>query len=134
MFFFHPAKPLKDAATGWKARLEQFDIYGSIVFLPMIVCLLLCLQWGGSTYAWSSGRIIALFVVFGVLLIAFVAIQFWKKENATIPPRIASQRSVAASAWFSATLGAAFFVYVYYVPIWFQVCSPSSRRCSNEQV
>lgn len=86
---------------GWKAKLEQFDIFGTIVFLPMIICLLLALQWGGSKYAWGDGKIIALFVVFGVLLICFVSIQFWKGENATVPPRVISQRSVGAGAWVS---------------------------------
>lgn len=89
----------------------------------MIICLLLALQWGGSKYPWGEGRIIALFVLFGVLLIAFIAIQFWKQDNATVPPRVLKQRSVASGALFSVTLGAAFFIFVYYLPIWFQVSS-----------
>lgn len=105
---------------GWKEKLELFDIYGTIIFLPMIICLLLALQWGGSKYAWKDGRIIALFVVFGVLAIAFGVIQWWKQDNATVPPRVLGQRSVAGAAWFGATLGSAFFVFVYFLPIWFQ--------------
>jgi hypothetical protein len=35
------------------------------------VSLLLALQWGGSKYAWDNGRIIALFVLFGILITAF---------------------------------------------------------------
>lgn len=88
----------------------------------MIVCLLLALQWGGSKYPWSNGRIIALFVVFGVLLIAFSAIQVWKKDHATVPPRLLKQRTVAGACWYILTMGAAFFIFVYYIPIWFQVC------------
>jgi len=107
-------------ALGWKAKLEQFDLYGTIIFLPMIVCLLLALQWGGSKYPWHNGRIIALFVVFAVLAMIFGVIQAWKKDNATVPPRVLKQRSVAAAAWFGATLGSAFFIFVYYLPIWFQ--------------
>lgn len=40
-------------------------------------------QWGGTTYAWDSGPIIALFVVFGVTLLAFIASQAWLGENGT---------------------------------------------------
>ena len=84
------------------------------------MCLLLALQWGGSTYAWKDGRIIALLVLFGVLAIAFIAIQFWKQETATVPPRIFKQRSIASGFWFSLCLGAAMIALIYYLPVWFQ--------------
>lgn len=80
---------------------------------------------------WSNPRIIVLFVIFGVLLIAFITIQFWKKDNATVPPRIMRQRSVAAAAWFGATLGAAFFVFIYYLPIYFQAIKGASAMKSG---
>lgn len=108
------------SSIGWKARLSQFDLPGTIVFLPMIVCLLLALQWGGSKYEWSNGHIIALFVLFGVLLICFVAIQLKQGEAATIPPRLLKQRTVASAAWFSLALGSSFFIFIFYTPIWFQ--------------
>ena len=59
IFFFHPTQKsrAKALSVGWKEKLEQFDVFGSIVFLPMIVCLLLALQWGGSKYAWSNGKL-----------------------------------------------------------------------------
>ncbi|TKA27786.1 hypothetical protein B0A50_04887 [Salinomyces thailandicus] len=127
-FFYHPTKSAKakSLSGGWRQKLESFDIYGTTVFLPMIICLLLALQWGGSKYPWNNGRVIALLVVFAVLLIVFISIQAWKKENATVPPRIIRQRSVAAGAWFGACLGAAFFVFVYYLPIWFQAIKGTS--------
>lgn len=52
----------------------KLDPLGTLIFVPAIVCLLLALQWGGVTYDWSNGRIIALFVVFGIAIIAFVAL------------------------------------------------------------
>jgi hypothetical protein len=88
--------------------------------MPAIICLLLALQWGGSKYEWSNARIIVLFVMFGVLISIFIAVQFWKKDKATVPPRILRNRSVAASAWFAFCLGSGFFIMVYYLPVWFQ--------------
>ncbi|CAD0013159.1 unnamed protein product, partial [Aureobasidium pullulans] len=125
---FYIAKKL---SVGWKNRIMDFDPAGTVIFLPMIICLLLALQWGGSTYPWSSGRVIALFVVFGVLLAIFVSIQFYVGEKATIPPRIIKQRTVAASAWFGVSLGAAFFLFVYYLPIWFQAIKGVSATKSG---
>ncbi|THY34531.1 MFS transporter [Aureobasidium pullulans] len=130
-FFFNPTKSAKKLSVGWKNRVMDFDPAGTVIFLPMIICLLLALQWGGSTYPWSSGRVIALFVVFGVLLAIFVSIQFYVGEKATIPPRIIKQRTVAASAWFGVSLGAAFFLFVYYLPIWFQAIKGVSATKSG---
>jgi len=119
IFFTSP--PRKDEnSIGFKARSKQFDPVGTTFFIPAIVCLLLALQWGGSKYPWHNGKIIALFVVFGVLVIAFGLDQLWAQENATLPPRIIKQRSIYFGAWYTACLGASFFVLIYYVPIWFQ--------------
>ncbi|KAJ6519356.1 major facilitator superfamily-domain-containing protein [Mycena sanguinolenta] len=101
-------------------RLNQFDLVGTLCFIPAIVSLLLALQWGGSKYAWKSARIIALFCVFAIFIIIFVAVQIWKQENATVPPRIFVKRSIWAGGWFSLTMGASFFIFVFYIPIWFQ--------------
>lgn len=67
-----------------------------------------------------TGRVIALFVVFGILAIGFAAVQFWKQDNATVPPRILKKRSIAFGSWFALCLGGSFFVLIYYIPIWFQ--------------
>lgn len=103
-------------ALSWKAKARLMDIEGTIVFVPGIVCALLALQWGGSKYPWSNWRIIFLFVLFGILICTFVAIQFWKGDRATVPPRIIKQRTVGASAFFVATLGGSFFAIIYYIP------------------
>ncbi|KAI1366405.1 putative efflux pump [Xylaria arbuscula] len=101
-------------------RINRFDPIGTVLFMPGIISLLLALQWGGTTYAWSNGRIIALFVVFGILIIAFLYVQYLQQENATVPPRIFASRSVYSSSLFIFALGASFFSFVYYVPIWLQ--------------
>jgi len=119
LYFKVPGTHVKSDLSG-KQKLGQLDLPGTIVFIPAIVCLLLALQWGGSKYPWSSGRIIALFVVFGILIIAFIGIQLWQQEKATVPPRIIKQRHVWSAAWFAVCVGAAFFVMVYFLPIWFQ--------------
>ena len=80
--------------------------------MPCIIYLLLALQWGGTTYAWGDGRIIALFVVFSVQLLAFITVQTWVGDNATVPLRIVKQRSIASGSFFSMCVGAAFFIMV----------------------
>ena len=81
--FFNPPPPAHQESIGFVARVAKFDPVGTALFLPAIIVLLLALQWGGSTYPWSDGRIIALFVVFGVLIIGFIAVQILNGENST---------------------------------------------------
>ncbi|KAF7289430.1 Major facilitator superfamily transporter [Mycena chlorophos] len=102
------------------ARIDSLDPLGTIVFIPAVVSLLLALQWGGTTYAWNESRVVALLVVFGVLTIVFVLIQLWKQDNATLPPRILKQRSIWAGAYVEFTMGAAFFIVVFFFPVWLQ--------------
>ncbi|KAL8717164.1 MAG: hypothetical protein Q9225_005574 [Loekoesia sp. 1 TL-2023] len=123
VFFFTPATQTGEAqrkSLTWRQLLAQFDILGTLFFLPGVICLLIALQWGGSTYPWSSGRIIALLVLFGVCTLAFIAIQIWRPETATVSPALIKQRSIWAAGFFAFSIGSAFFVAIYYLPIWFQ--------------
>ena len=124
-----PAMPHDHRAA--KQHFDQFDIIGTVLFLPSIISLLLAMQWGGSTYAWNNWRIIGLFVVFGVLMTAFVAVQVWKKEDATVPPRIMKLRSISAGFLFSFCVGGSLMLLVYYLPIWFQVVKGESAASSG---
>jgi hypothetical protein len=40
------------------------------------------------------------------LVIAFALIQVWRPEQATLPPRIFVQRSIASGFWVNSCLGA----------------------------
>lgn len=112
---FPPVKPVP-----LKTQFKRLDPLGTLCFLPSIICLLLALQWGGSTYAWSSTRIIALFVLSGVLFFFFVAIQLWKQDTATVNPSIARNRSVALGMLFSFCIGGTMITIIYFLPLWFQ--------------
>lgn len=114
-----PPQPKREELT-WRQRINGLDPIGTSIFFPSIVCLLLALQWGGVTYAWSDARIIVLLVLFGISFPAFIAVQIWRKENATVPPRIVTNRSVAAGMSFIFFLGSAMMVMIYFLPIWFQ--------------
>lgn len=107
-------------APGFLPKLQQLDPIGNLAFFPGIICLISALQWGGTVYSWKNVRVIVLLVLCGVLSLVFVGIQMWKQENATVPPRIVKQRSIAAALWFGFFNGASMMVMLYYVPIWFQ--------------
>ncbi|TQN65339.1 Aspyridones efflux protein [Colletotrichum shisoi] len=118
LFFPDPERfvPQQD----WRTRLVQIDPLGNLLFMPAVICLLLALHWGGVTYPWTSARILVLFAVFAIGMLGFLLLQYIGQETATVPPRIFKKRTVWSSSFFSFTLGAAFLLSVYYLPIWFQ--------------
>ncbi|KAE8369130.1 major facilitator superfamily domain-containing protein [Aspergillus caelatus] len=101
-------------------HLKRLDPLGMFFFVPAIVSLLLALQWGGSTYSWSNNRIITLFVLFGVLLLLFAAVQILRPETATIPTRVITQRSMLCAALYTLCISSSMILMVYFLPIWFQ--------------
>ncbi|KAF5615424.1 ABC transporter [Fusarium sp. NRRL 52700] len=60
-------------------------------------------------------------LVLGVdLLAAFVAVQVWKGDKATVLPRVFHQRTLVSASVFTFLLSAAYFAVFFYIPIWFQ--------------
>jgi len=101
-------------------RIRQLDLYGTAIFIPAIVCLLLALQWGGAEYPWNDSKVIGLFCGFGAMIIIFIGIQFWQKDKGTLPPRLFKNRNVLFAMLFAMFFGAGFFPLIYYLSLYFQ--------------
>lgn len=130
ILFIMDNKPSKNTDT-LRQQIIKLDPFGTIVFLPGIVCLLLALQWGGTTYAWSSARIIVLFILAGILLIIFGVIQFKSGDNATVPIHIIKQRSIASGMFYSLVGPGSMIVTIYFLPLWFQAIKGVSAVTSG---
>ncbi|KAK7556111.1 hypothetical protein IWX92DRAFT_400641 [Phyllosticta citricarpa] len=127
LFVLKNTPPPRNAGLTLKEKIVQLDPLGQFLFMPSIICLILALQWGGNDYAWSNWRIIFLFCIFGVLILAFIGVQLRNKnDTATIAPRIVSNRTVAGALWFTFCNSSCMFVFVYYLPIWFQAIKSAS--------
>ncbi|KAI3402167.1 hypothetical protein diail_96 [Diaporthe ilicicola] len=120
MVFFWNPQSKKSTPAPLLEHIKRLDPLGTFFFIPCVVCLLLALQWGGSTYAWASWRVILLFVLFGVLGMAFAAVQTFMPDTASIPPRIIKQRTVFFANSFTFFIAGSMLMLVYYLPIWFQ--------------
>ena len=126
IFLHIPKELLPQKSTTLKEKITQLDPVGTCFFLPSIICLLLALQWGGVTYSWANARIIVLLTLSGILAIAFLLVQRWKGDNATVPGRIFLNRSIIAGNWFSFCNGGAMQTVFYFLPIWFQAIKGAS--------
>jgi MFS family permease len=128
IFLCPKTPPPSQRADSFLGKVKQLDPLGFLLIAPGVVCLLFAIQWGGSQYPWNDDRIIALFVVGGVLISAFIVSQLWQKDRATIPPRIFLQRSILAALFASLGIGSLLVVYSFYIPLWFQAIQGKSPQ------
>ncbi|KAI1181190.1 MFS general substrate transporter [Nemania sp. FL0916] len=134
LVFFLPDHRPTAPVQSFRNQIKQFDLPGTFFLIPSVISLLLALQWGGAKYPWSDGRIIALFVVFGVFGIIFGGIEFWQKDQATVPLRFFKNKNIVGALWYGVWLGAGLFVFSYYLPIWFQAIQGVSATQSGIRV
>lgn len=130
MFILKPTEPFRKGLTA-KEKLLQLDPLGTFFLLPCLICLILALQWGGSTLAWSNGKIIALLVLFGVLFAAFIIVQVMTQATAQIPARIIKNRSILAGGFYIFCVAGGMMNMIYFIPVWFQAVKGVSAEESG---
>lgn len=126
LFFLLNIKGQKIQGSTFLEKILKLDLLGTATLIPAVICLLLALQWGGTTYPWNNSRIIGLFVGFAALAALFIGIQIWKGDEATLPPRFFKNRNVLSAMLFSVFFGAAFFPLIYYLSLYFQAVNGDS--------
>lgn len=130
----HIDRPSNPASLTLKQRILKLDLLGASLLIPAIICLLLPLQWGGSTYPWNSGHIIGLFVTSAVFTLLFICTQIRLGEAGTLPPYLFQNRNTVCAFAFSAFFGAGFFSLSYYLPVYFQSVKGSSALHAGIQM
>lgn len=125
-----PTEP-EVASTTLAQKIRKLDIPGTILLVAGLICFLMALQWGGSTYPWTNARIIALFVVAGVLGIAFTIFQLRSKSATTIPRSLARNRDVWFAASYAMCITGGVYTAILYMPVWFQCVRDYSALSSG---
>ncbi|KAI8687121.1 hypothetical protein LRP88_13509 [Fusarium phalaenopsidis] len=120
LLFFLKVSKQKHESVPISKHITRLDPLGTFFFVPSMICLILALQWGGSTYSWSNWRLILLFILFGLTAVAFAVVQVMMPDTATIPVKVIKQRTMLACAWVMFFIGGAMMLAVYYIPLWFQ--------------
>ncbi|KAI5263785.1 putative major facilitator superfamily transporter [Aureobasidium subglaciale] len=126
VFFFFSNPERKHTNMTFREKVKQIDILGAFLLICAIVCLLLALQWGGTTYPWSNSKVWGCLLGFGLLISVFIALQ------ATLPPRIlVKQRTVLVSAAYSAFFAMGMYTHIFYLPFYFQAVKNTSAEGSG---
>lgn len=107
-FFFNPP-PRRYTGMSLKRKILEIDLVGAFFLICAIVCLLLALQWGGTTYPWKDSKVWGCFLGFGLLIVIFIGQQFRRGDRGTIPPRILGKRTVLFASLYSCFLSMALY-------------------------
>ncbi|KAK1845983.1 major facilitator superfamily transporter [Colletotrichum chrysophilum] len=131
LLFLRLSEQAKEEPRGFKEFMDNFDLVGTLLLIPWVICLLLALQWGGTEYAWSNWRIILCWCIFALCFLLWGFVQYREGDKATVPLRIISQRTMIASCWTILLLFSLLFIDVYYIPIWLQAVKNHSAYKSG---
>lgn len=103
-----------------RKQLKRIDYLGTALIIAAVICLLLPITWGGTTYAWDSPVIIVLFCLAAVLIGLLMWVES-KAEEAIIPPRLFLNKTVSVLFGVNFLTGMGFLGVIFYSPIYFQV-------------
>lgn len=105
---------------GGDGRAEgRVDLAGAVLIAGATVSLLLVAEWGGRTYAWTSGVILALIGAVAVLAALFV----WcgrRAANPLLPLRLFADPTLRVALPATALLGALLGGSIVYLPTYLQ--------------
>ncbi|KAL8697937.1 MAG: hypothetical protein Q9201_006842 [Fulgogasparrea decipioides] len=107
-----------------KQRIREIDYVGTVLIVGAYVSGVMAISFGGSTYAWNSGRIIGLFVCSGVLFILFGFQQslplFTTVERRIFPVEFMKSKILLVLFAETACASTATFMPIYFIPLFFQ--------------
>jgi MFS family permease len=120
--FLLPSLP-RQPNTTFKQKVKDLDWLGTVLTAGLYVSFTLAFTFGGAIWAWNDRRVIALIVVFGVITIAFGVTQycsvFTNKKDRLFPCEFLRSPQLILLYVCMACGGAALFVSVYYIPLYF---------------
>ncbi|CAG8908672.1 unnamed protein product [Penicillium egyptiacum] len=123
---FKPPSSAAPAKATPKEKFLQMDLVGATLMMGLIVSYILALQYGGQTHSWKSSEVIGLLVGFFSFVLAFVAWEIYQKERAMIVPRLFMKRYISVGTMYMFFFSGAYFIVLYYLPIYFQSVYNSS--------
>ncbi|KIW01423.1 uncharacterized protein PV09_07185 [Verruconis gallopava] len=128
---FQTPKQAKPQDATFREKLLQMDFPGTFILMGALVCLILTLQWGGVTKSWGSADVIGTLVGFVTILALFIAVEIYQDERALLLPRLMKKKSNILFSLFQVFGSSSFMIFMYYLPVYFQVVSGVSAAKSG---
>ncbi|KAL2132711.1 hypothetical protein VTI74DRAFT_3449 [Chaetomium olivicolor] len=122
LFSLPSINPLPD--TPFSKKLHMQDWIGTVIFLAGCTCFSMAINFGGTVFAWNSGSSIALIVMTGVLLIAFIIVTIFHpgvpQEHKLLPVGFMRSKDLITLPIQGAIVAGIMFTAIYYTPLLFQ--------------
>lgn len=122
LFWIPSFKPR--ATSKSSALVREIDGVGTVLSIAGLITTIMAINFGGTIYEWNSGAVIALFVVSGVVWIAFAFQQaysiFTTETQRVFPVHFLKNWNAVLLFISMAAVNAAGFIPIYYIPIYFQ--------------
>ncbi|KAL8287175.1 hypothetical protein RQP46_003627 [Phenoliferia psychrophenolica] len=112
--------PLTHVKGDVLSKVKQMDWLGTFLSLTMTVCLLVPVAGGGSTFAWDSAVVIALFCVSGVAAMAFVYVQAYVAKLPLLPMYLFKNFNICIILAQTFLVGIVYYGNIFYIPIYLQ--------------
>ena len=109
---------------------HKIDYLGATLLAAFAVCVVLATSWGGTTYPWSSGVIIGLFVASVVLLFGWWLSARYAAEP-VLPLRLFRNSVFSVAGAIGLAAGFAMFGALAYLPLFLQVVHGVSPTISG---
>ncbi|KAB8542086.1 hypothetical protein FH972_025549 [Carpinus fangiana] len=122
IFFLPRGDPQKTVSI--PKKLLQLDFIGVVLNIGAFVALILAITFGGVLYPWNDGRLVALWIVGGILLIIFGVQQAFcigtTKERRIFPADFLRQKIMWILFILMNAAATCVFVPTFYIPLFFQ--------------
>jgi MFS family permease len=120
LIFLRHESGAKAVNASWKQVIMHMDVAGIILTLSGMVCFILALQYGGVAHPWKNSQVIGLLVGFVLIVGTLIVWELYQKEYAMLQWRLIKKRAIWTTCMFQFFFAGAYFVILYYLPIYFQ--------------
>lgn len=127
-FTFKTPRRARPQVTTRTEKILQMDPVGTCLVMGAVVAYIMALQDGGVADPWGSPKIIGLLIGCTLIALTFGVYEYFQGERAMIVPRPLAKRSIFIPALYTFCLSGAYFIAVYYIPIYFQAIDNVSRN------
>lgn len=114
------------AHLSYREKFANIDYLGLFFATAALTLLLIPISGGGSTYAWNSAIVIAMFVVGGVCAAVFIAVELTIPELPMIPLSIFRSLTLSLVLLITFMFGLAYYAFLFVLPYYFQLVRDES--------